>query len=207
MKSLEKDRHRRYDSPTSFAADIERFLKHEAVLACPPTAGYRLRKFVARRKALFVTATTIAVALLLGIVGTSGGMFWALGERGKAKEQTQLADQVADHEMCRLNEEELRWSLDRQLHVYATNAALQGWEQHNLTRVEALLRQCARAARGGDPREFPWYYLWKGLNRIRETPAIPVADFAWTLAFQPDGKRLAAVHSRGGLFRFGRQQS
>ena len=100
---------------------------------------------------------------------------------------------------CRLNEEESRRSLDRQLHVYATNAALQGWEQHNLTRVEALLRQCARAARGGDPREFPWYYLWKGLNRIRETPAIPVADFAWTLAFSPDGKRLAAAHPRGGF--------
>ena len=45
MKALEKDRGRRYDSASAFAADVERYLKDEPVQACPPSAGYRLRKF------------------------------------------------------------------------------------------------------------------------------------------------------------------
>jgi serine/threonine-protein kinase len=49
MKALEKDRNRRYDTASAFAADVQRFLDDEPVQACPPSAVYRLRKF-ARRK-------------------------------------------------------------------------------------------------------------------------------------------------------------
>ena len=45
MKALEKDRNRRYESASAFAADIERYLANEPVEACPPSAAYRLRKF------------------------------------------------------------------------------------------------------------------------------------------------------------------
>ncbi len=45
MKCLEKDRSRRYETATALARDVERYLKDEPVEACPPTAGYRLRKF------------------------------------------------------------------------------------------------------------------------------------------------------------------
>ena len=45
MKSLEKDRNRRYESPNSLAADVDRYLQDEPVLACPPSAGYRLASF------------------------------------------------------------------------------------------------------------------------------------------------------------------
>src|SRR5439155_4134795 len=45
MKALEKDRSRRYDSASAFAADVQRYLADEPVLACPPSAAYRLRKF------------------------------------------------------------------------------------------------------------------------------------------------------------------
>ncbi len=44
MKCLEKDRTRRYETATALARDVERYLKDEPVEACPPTAGYRLRK-------------------------------------------------------------------------------------------------------------------------------------------------------------------
>ncbi len=47
MKCLEKDRSRRYETATALARDVERYLKDEPVEACPPTAGYRLRKFAA----------------------------------------------------------------------------------------------------------------------------------------------------------------
>ena len=45
MKALEKDRNRRYETASSFAADVQRYLNDEPVQACPPSAGYRLRKF------------------------------------------------------------------------------------------------------------------------------------------------------------------
>ena len=51
MKALEKDRNRRYETASGFAADIERHLHDEPVEAGPPSAAYRLRKFVRRNKA------------------------------------------------------------------------------------------------------------------------------------------------------------
>src|SRR5205814_10107618 len=48
MKTLEKDRNRRYETASAFAADVQRYLKDDPVQACPPTVGYRLRKLVRR---------------------------------------------------------------------------------------------------------------------------------------------------------------
>src|SRR5947208_832211 len=45
MKALEKDRGRRYETANGFAADVQRYLSDEPVEACPPSTGYRLRKF------------------------------------------------------------------------------------------------------------------------------------------------------------------
>src|SRR5262249_26514824 len=45
MKALEKDRNQRYETASAFAADVRRYLNDEAVLACPPSAMYRFRKF------------------------------------------------------------------------------------------------------------------------------------------------------------------
>src|SRR5688572_1012043 len=50
MKTLEKDRNRRYESASGFALDVQRYLADEPVQACPPSASYRLRKFVRRNK-------------------------------------------------------------------------------------------------------------------------------------------------------------
>ena len=48
LKSLEKDRERRYESASGFASDIERFLSSEPVEASPPSRTYRLRKLARR---------------------------------------------------------------------------------------------------------------------------------------------------------------
>src|SRR5262245_11272397 len=50
MKSLEKDRNRRYVTPGEFAADIERYLRRDLVMARPPSPAYRLRKFIQRNR-------------------------------------------------------------------------------------------------------------------------------------------------------------
>src|SRR5207302_229801 len=50
MKALEKDRRRRYETANGFAMDVQRYLADEPVLAGPPSAWYRLRKFVRRNR-------------------------------------------------------------------------------------------------------------------------------------------------------------
>lgn len=65
LKSLEKDRKRRYETASDFAADIERYLKDEQVAACPPSAGYRMRKFARRNRQSLTTAGIISMALVV----------------------------------------------------------------------------------------------------------------------------------------------
>ncbi|MFO0924886.1 MAG: tetratricopeptide repeat protein [Pirellulales bacterium] len=66
MKALEKDRNRRYDSPTALAADIQRFLNDQPVLASPPSPFYRIHKFARRNQRYIATAAVVATALLIG---------------------------------------------------------------------------------------------------------------------------------------------
>jgi|HubBroStandDraft_6_1064221.scaffolds.fasta_scaffold00083_8 serine/threonine protein kinase len=65
MKALEKDRARRYGSPSDFAADIERYLQNEPVQARPASTAYRLRKYVARHR-LAVGISAVFLILLVG---------------------------------------------------------------------------------------------------------------------------------------------
>ncbi len=50
MKALEKDRARRYEAASALARDVERYLQHEPVEACPPSTRYRLGKFLRRHR-------------------------------------------------------------------------------------------------------------------------------------------------------------
>ncbi|MCP4510084.1 MAG: hypothetical protein GY826_27230, partial [Fuerstiella sp.] len=65
MKALEKDRLRRYDSVGDLAADVQRHLDGNVVLACPPSVGYRLRKLVRRNKGLLTTGVLLVITLLI----------------------------------------------------------------------------------------------------------------------------------------------
>jgi eukaryotic-like serine/threonine-protein kinase len=67
MKALEKDRSRRYETANGFAMDVERYLADEPVRACPPSLGYRLRKFVRRHKPQVAAAALLLFVLLAGL--------------------------------------------------------------------------------------------------------------------------------------------
>jgi tetratricopeptide (TPR) repeat protein len=64
MKALEKDRNRRYGTATGLAQDIGHYLADEQVQACPPSAGYRLRKFARRNKAAVLMTAVISASLI-----------------------------------------------------------------------------------------------------------------------------------------------
>jgi tetratricopeptide (TPR) repeat protein len=88
MKALEKDRNRRYETANGLAMDIQRYLADEPVLACPPSLGYRLRKFSRRNKAALSVASVVLLSLML--LGT--GIGWAM--RDRAERQSRVATQV-----------------------------------------------------------------------------------------------------------------
>ncbi len=84
MACLEKDRTRRYETASALAADLQRHLRDEPVLATPPSQAYRLRKFIRRNRGKVYAGAAVAAVLLLGGVGTTVGFVWALGERDRA---------------------------------------------------------------------------------------------------------------------------
>ena len=81
LKALEKDRSRRYGSPSDFAADIGRYLNNEAVLAVPPSAAYRARKFARRYRVALVTACAFVLVLHRGSRRSASGRAYARTRR------------------------------------------------------------------------------------------------------------------------------
>ena len=71
MRTLEKERARRYETASALADDILRYLNDEAVVAKPQTLAYRLRKFVARNRVAVLASGAIATTLLVA-TGVSG---------------------------------------------------------------------------------------------------------------------------------------
>jgi non-specific serine/threonine protein kinase/serine/threonine-protein kinase len=96
MKCLEKDRSRRYETANGLARDIQRFLSNEVVEARPPSAGYRLRKFVSRNRGRVAAAAVVLVALVAGVVGTSLGLVEARRERARANDEAAVTREVND---------------------------------------------------------------------------------------------------------------
>ena len=72
MKPLEKERDRRYESVSAFAADIERYLNDEAVEACPPSAWYRAMKYVRRHRVMLATTAVVMMTIVAG----AGASVW-----------------------------------------------------------------------------------------------------------------------------------
>src|SRR5262249_15632643 len=64
LKCRERDGDRRYETASAFAADVQRYLNDEAVQACPPSAWYRVRKFVRRNKAAVIGASATLLFLV-----------------------------------------------------------------------------------------------------------------------------------------------
>src|SRR5215468_982446 len=99
LKCLEKDRTRRYATANGLAMDVQRYLKEEAVFACPPSRIYQFQKLVRRNRVVFASIAAVSVALIAGL-GTSTWLFFLEraarreAERGRANEA--LLRQQAD---------------------------------------------------------------------------------------------------------------
>jgi hypothetical protein len=95
MKALEKDRSRRYETASAFAADVRRFLADELIEARPPSPWYRFRKLARRHKVALTTAALVVAALLTGSVVST----W-LAVRAHRAELTALKAEAEAQQHC-----------------------------------------------------------------------------------------------------------
>jgi WD40 repeat protein/serine/threonine protein kinase len=180
MKGLDKDRARRYETASAFAADVRRYLAEEPVEARPPSAAYRLRKFVKRHRGPVVAAAVVLLALVAGVVGTSWGMVHAVESEQAARQEEQKAERERDD--AKAAREELR----RILYAAHMNLAQHALDARNIGRSEELLELHRPKPGETDLRSFEWHYLY-GMSH-----AALVMSHGSCIAYSPDGKRLAS---------------
>ncbi|HLY18715.1 MAG TPA: serine/threonine-protein kinase, partial [Bryobacteraceae bacterium] len=94
LKALEKERSRRYGSPSDFAADIGRYLRNEAVLAVAPSAAYRARKFARRYRGALVTLCAFVLVLMVAAAVSIWQSVVANRQRDRADAEAAIARAV-----------------------------------------------------------------------------------------------------------------
>ena len=191
LKCLEKDRTRRYETPTHLADDLQRHLDDEVVTARAPSAGYRLRKLARRYRGQLFAAGVVLAAVIAGLVGTTA--FW-----WEARLQARLADARAkDADAQRLMAVGEREAKEAAL--AATQAALAratglrllalATQQVNEDPGCAVALAAAAAARVDGPeteralrltlcasREVATRYLWEEGGEVDQSAMVATAD-------------------------------
>ncbi len=96
MKALEKDRARRYGTPSELAADIRRYLNHEPVVARPASVGYQLRKYVRRHRVAVGVAAGLVLVLAAFSVLQALQLRRITRERDRANRERERATRITD---------------------------------------------------------------------------------------------------------------
>ena len=144
MKSLEKDRTRRYETANGLATDIERHLNNDPVIARPQSQLYRFQKWVKRNKLAFAAATVVALALGLGILGMlAATVIWYTGRvREQAREGEVL---VRDAQILRIDKPQENWSSNALLRLARAG---EGYSERQIGWASKALQFVPRALRG-----------------------------------------------------------
>ena len=164
MKCLEKDRARRYTTAEDLARDVNRYLKQEPLEAGPPTAAYRVRKFLRRNKGKVVLAAALGGMLIVGTIGTSIGLVWAVRERNAAiaareaeAEARGLAEAAATAESAaRVRADRLAADATRLAYGLGISSAIAAMNDGNIALAVASLRECPEPLRGWEWDHLSW---------------------------------------------------
>jgi eukaryotic-like serine/threonine-protein kinase len=190
MKCLEKDRTRRYETANALARDVERHLRDEPVEACPPSSGYRFRKFA--RKHRKAVATVSVFVLMLGVMKAIAialaVMAWkaearareqanramqaerqAHDERDKAVDAERVAmDARAEAETKRIDAETSRHALRRSLYASEIVLLQKATDSGGLLRLHDLMEREGPRPTDDDLHGFEWHYLRRQASAVRK---------------------------------------
>jgi eukaryotic-like serine/threonine-protein kinase len=220
LKSLEKDRTRRYETANSLSLDVQRYLANEPILARPPTSLYRLQKMFRRNKLAVVATAAVAVTL---IVGSMVSGYFAIQANRRADDARQSAEEavhsagIADAEKQRADTEAQQASLEREAaqdslcrslydqarFVLASAQTERRWETLDLLQKAEVLRAGKHAEtqlRGGDAMQLPTRLelrnqavaalLIPGLHLVRERE---LSSMTFASSLTPDGRLAAGI--------------
>jgi WD40 repeat protein len=211
MKALEKDRSRRYESATGLARDVDRYLRDEAVEACPPSAAYRLRKLARKYRTALRAAAACVLLLLIGVAAST----WQ-AIRATRAEATALAERDEKEEA--LNGEATARNVADQQRAEAQRE--RGRAETNLYHSLVREAEALRRVRDNGYRHEVWDRLRQALaletrdkdpSQLRQEAAACLGDFlglkptTWenfgsdptTIALHPDSP-LVAIGLEGG---------
>jgi WD40 repeat protein/serine/threonine protein kinase len=197
MKCLEKERGRRYETANGLAQDIERYLNDEPVYAGPPSAGYRLRKFLRRHRTAVLAAAAVVLLLVAGVVGTSAGLVRALDaedQAGRSLKKEQAANVEKDRTLTQLREQEQQTR--EASNYYRLALADREWWLNNVAEADAVLDGCP-----ADLRPWEWHYLKRRCHAELLDLRVPTIRYGDTFraAFSPDFQRMALASSGSGV--------
>ena len=136
-KAMEKRKERRYQSASDLAADIRRHVRHEPIVARPPSVLYQLGKYARRHRAWFTGSVAALVCLAGGIAGTGYGLVRAVQQRRLAELRRHEA------ELARLDAERQRSIAEQRFHD----------AEQARTEAETVTELMERMLRSVDPEE------------------------------------------------------
>ena len=194
LKCLEKDRARRYETANGLAADIQRHLTKQPVIACPPSRSYRIHKAWQRNRVGISAGLSVAAILMLALAFSTWS-FWK--ERQSSQRERTLREKVEGQQeeveaFAAISVENGRIA---RLNLYAADmkAVTQYLEEGNLGVARNLLEEHIPVEGQEDLRGWEWRYFWE------KSKGDYVARFeghqatVQKVSFSPDGTRLISM--------------
>jgi WD40 repeat protein/tRNA A-37 threonylcarbamoyl transferase component Bud32 len=200
LKCLDKEPPRRYGSADALADDLERWQAGEPIRARPVGKAEWLWRWGRRNPLVAGLSAAVVVVAALGFVGVLGQWQVALAHEqqasanaAEAKEKEQEANQQRDEAQKQRDEvRALNDRLQRTLYIAHMNLARHAWEAGATDQVVELLEQHRPKPGESDLRGFEWHYL----HRLCHSDLLTLKGHTgtvWSVAFSPDGKRLASA--------------
>ncbi|MFO0943021.1 MAG: protein kinase [Pirellulales bacterium] len=182
LKASAKEPELRYQTAHEFAADLQRFLDDQPILAKPPTLLDRTKKWTKRNRTLVaVSATTTLIFLIAGVVGLTISLLTINAQRNnlkrsldrestallQANEAKELADKtLAAEQQARTNERRMAYS-------QALSLAHVEYKNGNIEVAESLLEQSP-----AEFRDWEWGYIWQLCHSQLNTLPIEAKDLS-----------------------------
>lgn len=212
MRAIEKAREQRYPSAEALAADVLRMLKHEAIIARPPSKVYQFRKFAQRNRLVLGSVALIILAL----VGGMSVAVWQWDVADKARQRSEEREQFAQHETRRAIQAERKLEIELEHSedlLYATqihNASVL-WQSGDVEQTQLLLKRWLPAAGKKDRRELAWRCLTQFLRlpgrelmRLQgpSTDGVSLTSDVSCVRFSPDFRQVVAATDGGVIRRY-----